>query len=88
MRLRGLKVNMKLNRGHFLASPIAVVATVALPIALVDATPAQVNTAWKQLIKSPRYFDVNESDTITDIENYYPLTSHFQQLVVGVERAG
>jgi len=111
MRLRGLEKTMKLNRRNFLASLIAIGATVALPVALADATPAQVNTAWKQLLKSPWYFDVTEFDTIVDgsvsepsirsevfdvgtserctvdsligdIEDCYPLTSHFQQLTL------
>ena len=111
MRLRGLEKTMKLNRRNFLAGLIAVGATITLPVAFADATPAQVNTAWKQLLKSPWYFDVNESDTITDssrteptirsdvffvntgdcctvdslisdIEDCYPLTSHFRQLAL------
>jgi hypothetical protein len=111
MRLRGLEITMKLNRRHFLASLIAVGATVSLPVALADATPAQVNTAWKQLLKTPWYFNVTEFDTIvdgsvseptirsevfdadtsdrctvnsliSDIEDCYPLTSHFQQLTL------
>ena len=66
MRLRGLEKTMKLNRRQFLAGLIAIGATVALPVALADATPAQVNTAWKQLLKAPWYFDVTEFDTIVD----------------------
>ena len=66
MRLRGLEKTMKLNRRNFLAGLIAVGATITLPVALADATPAQVNTAWKQLLKSPWYFDVTEFDTIVD----------------------
>jgi hypothetical protein len=102
---------MKLNRRHFLASLIAVGATVVLPVALADATPVQVKTAWKQLLKTPWYFDVTESGTIvdgsvseptirsevfdvgtsdrctvdsliSDIEDCYPLTSHFPQLAL------
>ena len=102
---------MKLNRRQFLAGLIAIGATVALPVALADATPAQVNTAWKQLLKAPWYFDVTELGTIvegsvseptirsevfdvgtsdrctvnsliSDIEECYPLTSHFQQLAL------
>ena len=72
MRLRGLEKTMKLNRRQFLAGLIAIGATVALPVALADATPAQVNTGWKQLLKSPWYFDVNESDTITDLSRTEP----------------
>ena len=72
MRLRGLEKTMKLNRRNFLAGLIAVGATIALPVALADATPAQVDTAWKQLLKSPWYFDVNESDTITDSSHTEP----------------
>jgi hypothetical protein len=66
MRLRGLEKTMKLNRRQFLAGLIAVGATVSLPVALADATPVQVNTAWKQLLKTPWCFDVTEFDTIVD----------------------
>jgi hypothetical protein len=111
MRLRGLEKTMKLNRRNFLAGLIALGATIALPVAFADATPAQVNIAWKQLLKSPWYFDVTEFDTIvdgsvseptirsevfdvgtserctvnsliSDIEDCYQLTSHFQQLTL------
>ncbi len=57
---------MKLNRRQFLTGLLSVGATIALPVALAQATPAQVNTAWKQLLKDPWYFDVNECDTIVD----------------------
>ena len=66
MRLRGLEKTMKLNRRQFLAGLIALGATVALPVALADATPAQVNTAWKQLLKAPWYFDITELGTIVE----------------------
>lgn len=111
MRLRGLDKTMKLNRRQFLAGLIALGATVAIPVALADATPAEVNAAWKQLLKAPWYFDVTEFNTIIDssvsepsirsevfdvrtgdqctvssliseIEDCYPLTSHFQQLAL------
>jgi hypothetical protein len=72
MRLRGVEKTMKLNRRHFLAQLVAVGATVALPVALADATPAQVNSAWKQLLKAPWYFDVTESDTIIDSSHTEP----------------
>lgn len=57
---------MKLSRRQFLAGLLSVGATIAIPVALAQATPAQVNTAWKQLLKDPWYFDVNEFDTIVD----------------------
>ena len=57
---------MKLNRRQFLAGLLSVGATIALPVALAQATTTQVNTAWKQLRKDPWYFDVNEFDTIVD----------------------
>ena len=66
MRLWGLVKNMKLNRRHFLASLIAVGATVALPVAFADATLVQINTAWKQLPKASWYVDVTEYGTIVD----------------------
>jgi hypothetical protein len=43
----GVEKTMKLNRRHFLSGLIAVGSTLALLVALADATPAQVNTAWK-----------------------------------------
>nr|WP_326530316.1 hypothetical protein [Rhodoferax sp.] len=58
---------MELNRRHFLASLMTVGATLALPVAVAKATPAQVNTAWIALLNDPWYFDVNESDTITTV---------------------
>ena len=41
---------MELNRRHFLASLMTVGATLALPVAVAKATPAQVNTAWIALL--------------------------------------
>ena len=55
---------MKFNRRQFLAGLLSVGATIALPVALAKATPAQVNSAWKGLLNDPWYFDVNEFDTI------------------------
>lgn len=55
---------MKLNRRQFLAGLLSVGATIALPVALAQASTAQVNTAWKQLLKDPWYFDVNDFGTI------------------------
>jgi len=57
---------MKLTRRQFLAGLLAVGATIVLPVPLAQATTAQVNTAWKQLLKDPWYFEVNEFDTIVD----------------------
>lgn len=55
---------MKFNRRQFLLGLLSVGATIALPVALAKATPAQVNTAWNGLLNDPWYFDVNEFDTI------------------------
>jgi len=54
------------NRREFLASLLSVGATIAIgiPLALAEASPSQVDVAWKQLLDDPWYFDVNEFDTI------------------------
>jgi len=67
---------MKLNRRHFLASLMAVGATIALPVPLAQATTAQVNTAWKQLLKDPWFFAVNADNTITDTSIGEPKFRH------------
>jgi hypothetical protein len=56
----------RINRRGFLASLLAVGATVALPVPFAQATPAQVDTAWEQLQADPWIFEVGESYTITD----------------------
>lgn len=79
---------MKLSRRQFLAGLLSVGATIALPVALAQASPAQVNTAWKQLLKDPWYFDVNECDTIVDSSIEEPkIRSDVFDLSVGESRA-
>jgi hypothetical protein len=57
---------MKLSRRQFLTGLISVGATIALPISIAQATPAQINKAWREIVKNPWYFEVNEFDTIVD----------------------
>ena len=59
---------MNITRRSFLAGLLSVGATIALPVPLAQATPAQVNTAWKQLLKDPWYFEVNDYGTIVEAE--------------------
>jgi hypothetical protein len=56
----------RINRRGFLASLLALGATVALPVPVAQATPAQVAKAWQQLKAAPWMFHVNDSMTITD----------------------
>jgi hypothetical protein len=55
---------MNITRRSFLAGLLSVGATIALPVPLAQATPTQVNEAWKQLLKDPWYFEVNDHGTI------------------------
>jgi len=54
------------NRREFLASLLAVGATITIGVPLAEASPSQIDDAWKQLLKDPWYFEINESDTIID----------------------
>jgi hypothetical protein len=55
---------MKLTRRSFLAGLLSVGATIALVGPLSQATAAQVDNAWKQLLKDPWFFEVNAHGTI------------------------
>lgn len=57
---------MKITRRQFLAGLISFGASIVLPVSLAEATPAQIDTAWKKLLKDPWYFEVNDSRTIID----------------------
>jgi hypothetical protein len=57
---------MKITRRGFLAGLLAVGATIALPVPVAQATPAQVDEAWKKLLKDPWYFEINEFGTILE----------------------
>lgn len=57
---------MKLTRRQFLAGLLSVGATIAVAGPLSQATPAQVNSAWKELLKDPWNFEVNEYGTIVE----------------------
>jgi hypothetical protein len=59
---------MKITRRDFLAGLLSVGATIALPVPLAQATQAQVDTAWKQLLDEPWYFEVNGSRTIVEAD--------------------
>ena len=63
---------MNITRRTFLAGLLSVGATIALPVPLAQATPAQVNTAWKQLLKDPWYFEVNGHGTIVEADAEEP----------------
>jgi len=54
------------NRRAFLASLLAVGATITIGVPLAQASPSQIDDAWKQLLDDPCYFDVNEYDTIIE----------------------
>jgi hypothetical protein len=102
---------MKLDRRQFLADMLAIGAAISIPVALDQATPIQIDTAWDKLLQEPWYFDVDSADTITssdtkepelrsevfdadltdrctvdslisDIDNCWPLASHFQELAL------
>ena len=53
------------NRRDFLASQLAVGATITIDVPLAQASTLQVDDAWKQLLDGPWYFDVDEYGTIT-----------------------
>lgn len=57
-------MSLQIDRREFLKSLLAIGATVALPVAIADATPAQIDTAWATLTKKPWTLKVNQSDTI------------------------
>lgn len=57
---------MKLTRRSFLAGLLSVGAALALQGPLSEATAAQVDEAWKKLLKDPWYFDVNQFGTIVE----------------------
>jgi hypothetical protein len=59
-------VSRGINRRGFLASLIAVGATVALPVPPAQATPAQIDQAWDKLQQDPWYFTVDEYHTIDE----------------------
>ena len=59
-------MTIDINRRDFLKSLLAVGATVALPVTVAAATPAQIDTAWAKLLKEPWYFEVTGSGTIVD----------------------
>ena len=63
---------MKLSRRQFLAGLLSVGATLALPLPLAQASAAQVNTAWKQMLKEPWYFEVNDCNTIVEADAENP----------------
>jgi hypothetical protein len=51
---------VRINRRQFLEGLAAVGATIALPIGIAEATPAQVDEAWASLAEDPWYFEVGE----------------------------
>ena len=53
------------NRREFLASLLAVGATITIGVPLAQASTSQVDVAWKQLLDDPWYFEVDEYGTIT-----------------------
>lgn len=55
---------MKITRRSFLQALVYAGAAIALPVPVAEATPTQVDDAWKKLIKDPWYFDINEYGTI------------------------
>lgn len=55
----------RLDRRSFLASLVALGASVALPLPIAKASPAQINQAWRQFQDAPWMFDVDEYQTIT-----------------------
>lgn len=59
---------MNITRRGFLAGLLAVGATIALPVPVAQATPAQVDEAWKKLLKDPWYFEVSEWGTIVEAD--------------------
>jgi len=77
------------NRREFLASLLSVGATIAIgiPLALAEASPSQVDVAWKQLLDDPWYFDVNEFDTIIQpgIEEPQTCGDAFDIWLVGIK---
>ena len=63
---------MEITRRGFLAGLLAAGATIALPVPLAQATQAQVDAAWKQLLDDPWYFEVNGSRTIVEADGKEP----------------
>lgn len=53
-----------MNRRQFLRALAAAGASIALPVAISEASETQIDQAWNVLVKEPWYFEVNESGTI------------------------
>lgn len=63
-----------MNRREFLRLLLDIGAAIALPIPIADASPAQVDAAWDQLLKRPWVFNVNDYGTILDEDDWEPKT--------------
>jgi hypothetical protein len=59
---------MRLTRRNFLAGLLSVGATIAVAGPLSQATPAQINAAWKKILEDPWYFEVNTHGTIVEAD--------------------
>lgn len=59
-------MNIKINRRGFLASLIALGASIVLPGPPAQATDAQIDQAWNKLQSDPWYFTVDKYRTINE----------------------
>lgn len=55
-----------MNRREFLKALLGVGAVIALPVPIAQASPAQVDAVWTELVKRPWVFYVNDYGTIVD----------------------